>query len=192
MADEVVDLQSLLNRWEDEVSIEEQLRALGGETDPHEWVSLAEAEHRGGVSRSTLRAWYRSGQLPSRLMPGPHGMHRLVPLDAVLERVARSPRPAARGSGGGGGGGSGEAGAPRAVPSAARAAEGKAEQKGAPQVQVHGPASDVVRLAELAVQEARDRAAAAERRAESAEQALREAIERAAAAEAELRALRRS
>lgn len=184
MADEVVDLETLLARWKDEVSIEEQLRGLGddeaagaggageaagaagaGGDTGHDWVSLAEAEARAGVSRSTLRAWYRGGHIPSRLTPGPHGMHRLVPLDLVLARAARSPRVAPE----------------------------KEPQK-EPPVSPSPPlplaaaaASDVVRLAELAVQEARERATAAERRAEAAEQALREAIERAAAAEALLR-----
>ena len=166
---EPIDMEAMLARWQDEVAIEEQLRALGGEGDGHEWVSLAEAEDRAGVSRSTLRAWYRTGQIPSRLTPGPHGMHRLVPLDTVIERAARSPRPAA-----------GTATAAAAEPPAE-----SPKEKGAPVLPAH--TSDVIRLAELAVQEARERAAAAERRAEAAEQALRDAIERAATAEALLR-----
>jgi hypothetical protein len=56
------------------------------------WVTLAEAEHRAGVSNSALRSWYRSGQVPSRLVDGPHGVQRLVPLDAVVERARQSPR----------------------------------------------------------------------------------------------------
>jgi lambda repressor-like predicted transcriptional regulator len=56
------------------------------------WVTLAEAERRAGVSNSALRSWYRSGQVPSRLVDGPHGVQRLVPLDTVVERAARSPR----------------------------------------------------------------------------------------------------
>ena len=56
------------------------------------WVPLAEAERRAGVSNSALRSWYRSGQVPSRLVDGPHGVQRLVPLDAVLKRAAQSPR----------------------------------------------------------------------------------------------------
>ncbi len=56
------------------------------------WVTLAEAERRAGVSNSALRSWYRSGQVPSRLVDGPHGLQRLVPLDAVLQRAAQSPR----------------------------------------------------------------------------------------------------
>lgn len=56
------------------------------------WVTLAEAERRAGVSNSALRSWYRSGQVPSRLVDGPHGVQRLVPLDVVIERASRSPR----------------------------------------------------------------------------------------------------
>lgn len=56
------------------------------------WVTLAEAERQAGVSKSALRSWYRSDQVPSRLVDGPHGVQRLVPLDAVVERAARSPR----------------------------------------------------------------------------------------------------
>jgi hypothetical protein len=56
-----------------------------------QWVSLAQAERESGVSRSTMRAWFRSGELPSRLEPGPHGPQRLVPLEAVLDMAQRSP-----------------------------------------------------------------------------------------------------
>jgi hypothetical protein len=56
------------------------------------WVTLAEAGEVTGASRSTLRAWYRKGEIPSRLEDGPHGPERLVPLDAVLERAQGSPR----------------------------------------------------------------------------------------------------
>lgn len=56
------------------------------------WVTLSEASEATGASRSTLRAWYRRGDVPSRLEDGPHGPERLVPLDAVLERAQTSPR----------------------------------------------------------------------------------------------------
>jgi len=56
------------------------------------WVTLGEAERRAGVSNSALRSWYRSGQVPSRLVDGPHGVQRLVPLDEVIQRAAQSPR----------------------------------------------------------------------------------------------------
>src|SRR5262245_17449632 len=60
------------------------------------WVTLAEAEAATGVSRSALRSWYRKDELPSRVEEGPHGPQRLVELEAVLDRVARSPRLARR------------------------------------------------------------------------------------------------
>ncbi len=56
------------------------------------WVTLAEAERQTGVSKSALRAWYRSAQVPSRMVDGPHGVQRLVPLDAVVARASQSPR----------------------------------------------------------------------------------------------------
>lgn len=56
------------------------------------WVALAEAEGKSGVSRSTLRTWYRSGQVPSRVVEGAHGPQRLVVLEAVVERAGNSPR----------------------------------------------------------------------------------------------------
>lgn len=45
-----------------------------------------------GESRSALRAWYHNGEIASRLIDGPHGPQRLVPLQAVLNRAARSAR----------------------------------------------------------------------------------------------------
>jgi transposase len=51
------------------------------------WVPLADAATAAGVSRSALRAWYRSGQIPSRLESGPHGPQRMVPRELVLERA---------------------------------------------------------------------------------------------------------
>ena len=78
----------------DELDWEGALEAWTSETtDPEEqWVTLAEAERRAGVSNSALRSWYRSGQVPSRLVDGPHGVQRMVPLDAVIQRAAQSPR----------------------------------------------------------------------------------------------------
>jgi transposase len=74
-----------LDRWRAELELFAQL-----EESP--WVPLARAEAETGVSRSALRSWYRNGEIPSRLVDGPNGPQRLVPLDAVLERAARSPR----------------------------------------------------------------------------------------------------
>lgn len=74
-----------LSRWRDELELFAQL-----EETP--WVTLAQAEQETGVSRSALRSWYRNGEIRSKLIDGPNGPQRLVPLDAVVERAARSPR----------------------------------------------------------------------------------------------------
>lgn len=79
------DWEDRLERWRDELELFAQL-----EESP--WVPLARAEAETGVSRSALRSWYRNGEIPSRLVDGPNGPQRLVPLDAVIERAARSPR----------------------------------------------------------------------------------------------------
>jgi transposase len=76
----------------DELDWDKALEAWSSQPDDGTWVTLAEAERRAGVSNSALRSWYRSGQVPSQLVDGPHGVQRLVPLDAVMERAARSPR----------------------------------------------------------------------------------------------------
>lgn len=164
--DHDVDLYRMVEQWGQEFAIERGLAGLQP-SDDVAWLSLAEAEKRAGVSRSTLRAWYRAGHIASRLMPGPHGLQRLVPLDAVLERAARSPRAARR----------------------AATAEPTAEAGEAPAPAI--PASEaVVRLAEMATAAATERAVAAEARAAETQAALHAALERAAAAEAELRLLR--
>jgi len=162
-SDDIADLQELVEQWGHEFAIERELAGLGG-ADDETWVDLAEAERRAEVSRSTLRAWYRTGQIASRLMPGPHGLQRLVPIDAVLERAARSPRTTPR-------------------------AGGTTPQEDPPMTATTTPDA-VIRLAELATAAATDRALAAEARAAETEAALRSALERAAAAEAELRLLR--
>lgn len=74
-----------LAAWRDELEL---LASVEGTT----WVPLAEAESRAGVSRSALRAWCRNGEIASRLVDGPHGPQRLVPLEAVLDRAERSTR----------------------------------------------------------------------------------------------------
>ncbi len=75
----------------DELDWDQALEAWSSEPEGT-WVTLAEAERRAGVSNSALRSWYRSGQVPSRLVDGPHGLQRLVPLDEVIRRAAQSPR----------------------------------------------------------------------------------------------------
>ena len=163
--EDIVDLQDLVEQWGHEFALERELAGLGAAASPAErWVTLAEAERQAGVSRSTLRTWYRTGQIASRLMPGPHGLQRLVPLEVVLERAASSPRTG---------------------PRPARATD--EEEPDMPTA----TAAAVVRLAELATAAATERAEAAEARAAAAEAALHAALERAAAAEAELRLLRR-
>jgi hypothetical protein len=162
--EDIVDLDSLMERWGAEYAIEQELAGLGTPADAT-WVPLAEAERQAGVSRSTLRTWYRTGQIASRLMPGPHGLQRLVPLEVVQDRAARSPRTG-----------------PRSAPAPAK--------EDAPMTSGLSTPDAVVRLAELATAAATERAEAAEARADAAEAALRAALERAAAAEAEVRLLR--
>jgi hypothetical protein len=72
-----------LQQWREELEL---LDSLDG------WVALPEASRRTGVSRSALRTWYRSGQIRSRLIDGPHGPQRLVHLDEVANRAEQSPR----------------------------------------------------------------------------------------------------
>jgi transposase len=82
----------MANEWEERL---DQWRAeleLFAQLEESPWVPLARAEAETGVSRSALRSWYRNGEIPSRLVDGPNGPQRLVPLDAVVERAARSPR----------------------------------------------------------------------------------------------------
>ena len=56
------------------------------------WVTLREASDAAGVSRSTLRSWYRTFQIPSRMVAGTHGPQRMVLLEAVVDRALRSSR----------------------------------------------------------------------------------------------------
>jgi transposase len=72
-------------------------RQLPYDYDWHEllrvrWVTLTDAEAETGVSRSALRAWSRSGEVPSRLVDGPFGPQREVPIEAVIARAAESTR----------------------------------------------------------------------------------------------------
>ena len=72
----------------DQVEWEELLDEWSAELDGDRWITLAEAEVETGMSRSALRAWYRSGQIRSRMVDGPNGPQRLVPRDAVRLRAA--------------------------------------------------------------------------------------------------------
>jgi uncharacterized protein YceH (UPF0502 family) len=78
--------------WEDRLDDWELELELGAQLDGSDWVTLDKAAVETGVSRAALRTWYRSGQLPSRLVDGPHGPQRLVPLTVVAERAEASPR----------------------------------------------------------------------------------------------------
>ena len=80
-----MDWEDRLDEWELELELSAQ---LGGS----EWVTLEKAAAETGVSRAALRTWYRAGQIPSRLVDGPHGPQRLVPLAVVAERAEASPR----------------------------------------------------------------------------------------------------
>ncbi|MDQ4096980.1 MAG: excisionase [Actinomycetota bacterium] len=78
-----------MDEWDEMLELANLEAGLRGDET---WVTLAEAEGESGVSRSALRAWYRIGELPSRLVDGPHGPQRLVPLEAVVARARQSPR----------------------------------------------------------------------------------------------------
>lgn len=68
------------------------LLQLGSQLLEEGWVTLEEASRAAGVSRSTLRSWYRTAQIPSRMVAGVHGPQRVVPLDAVVDRALQSSR----------------------------------------------------------------------------------------------------
>jgi transposase len=80
-----VDWEDRLDGWELELELNAQL-------DGSDWVTLDRAAAQTGASRAALRSWYRSGQIPSRLVDGPHGPQRLVPLAVVAARAEASPR----------------------------------------------------------------------------------------------------
>jgi transposase len=78
--------------WEDRLDDWELELELNAQLEGSEWVTLERATADTGVSRAALRSWYRTGQIPSRLVDGPHGPQRLVPLDMVAARAEASPR----------------------------------------------------------------------------------------------------
>jgi hypothetical protein len=78
--------------WEDRLDAWELEIELGRQLDGSDWVTLERASAGTGVSRAALRSWYRTGQIPSRLVAGPHGPQRLVPLAMVAARAEESPR----------------------------------------------------------------------------------------------------
>jgi hypothetical protein len=80
-----VEWDDRLDEWELELDLAAQLAGS-------DWVTLERAAADTGASRAALRNWYRTGQIPSRLVDGPHGPQRLVPLAVVAARAEASPR----------------------------------------------------------------------------------------------------
>ncbi len=78
--------------WEDRLDEWELDLELNARLEGSQWVTLDKAAAETGVSRAALRTWYRTEQIPSRLVDGPHGPQRLVPLAMVAERAEASPR----------------------------------------------------------------------------------------------------
>ena len=78
--------------WEDRLDAWELERDLAAQVEGSDWVTLERAAADTGASRAALRTWYRTGQIPSRLVDGPHGPQRLVPLALVAARAQDSPR----------------------------------------------------------------------------------------------------
>lgn len=78
--------------WEDRLDDWELELELNARLEGSHWVTLERAAADTGVSRAALRNWYRTDQIPSRLVDGPHGPQRLVPLALVAARAEASPR----------------------------------------------------------------------------------------------------
>jgi transposase len=78
--------------WEDRLDDWEVELDLAAQLDGSDWVTLERASADTGVSRAALRSWYRTNQIPSRLVEGPHGPQRLVPLAVIASRAEASPR----------------------------------------------------------------------------------------------------
>jgi transposase len=78
--------------WEDKLDDWELGLELNAQLEGSDWVTLERAAADTGVSRAALRSWYRTGQIPSRLVDGPHGPQRLVPHAVVAARAETSPR----------------------------------------------------------------------------------------------------
>src|SRR6266436_5494623 len=77
-----MDWEERLDEWELELELADRLEGS-------DWVTLERAAADTGASRAALRNWYRTGQIPSRLV---HGPQRLVPLALVAARAEASPR----------------------------------------------------------------------------------------------------
>lgn len=81
-----------MSEWEDRLDQWEAELELSAQLDGSDWVTLDKASAGTGVSRAALRNWYRTGQIASRLVDGPHGPQRLVPLSVIAARAEASPR----------------------------------------------------------------------------------------------------
>jgi len=81
----VMDWEDRLDNWELELELTTVLEGS-------DWVTLERAAAETGASRAAIRSWYRTGEIPSRLVDGPHGPQRLVPLAPVAARAEASPR----------------------------------------------------------------------------------------------------
>src|SRR5215471_7130634 len=78
--------------WEDRLDDWELELDLTAALEGSDWVTLERAAAQTGASRAAIRSWYRTGEIPSRLVDGPHGPQRLVPLAPVAARAEASPR----------------------------------------------------------------------------------------------------
>ena len=78
--------------WEDRLDEWELDLELNAALEGSEWVTLEKAAMETGASRAALRTWYRTEQIPSRLVDGPHGPQRRIPLAMVAGRAEASPR----------------------------------------------------------------------------------------------------
>ena len=78
--------------WEDRLDSWELELELTAQLEGSDWVTLDRAAADTGASRAAIRSWYRTEQVPSRLVEGPHGPQRLVPLAMVAARAEASPR----------------------------------------------------------------------------------------------------
>ena len=57
--------------WEDRLDAWEVELELAAQLEGSDWVTLERAAADTGASRAALRNWYRTGQIPSRLVDGP-------------------------------------------------------------------------------------------------------------------------
>src|SRR4030088_1569520 len=82
----------MVMEWEDRLDAWELELELTAQLEGSDWVTLEQAAADTGASRAALRSWYRTGQIPSRLVDGRHGPQRLLPLAVVAARAEASPR----------------------------------------------------------------------------------------------------